>query len=106
MNKRPLAAAVIVILSIGSYTVFGQTPAPNMSFFVTSSNPKGVAISAVWPARTRYVSPWPVGAGGKTWHAYLSTSTVEKSKPLPHMSANTFAQLQKLRHLPISLLDH
>ena len=40
MNRRLLAAA-IAILSIGSYMAIAQTPAPNMSFFVTSSNPKG-----------------------------------------------------------------
>ena len=33
MNKRRLTTLVIAILSIGGYTAFAQTPAPNMSFF-------------------------------------------------------------------------
>ena len=48
MNRRSLAAAVIVILTIGSYSAFAQTPAPNMSFFVTSSNPKGGNLGGLY----------------------------------------------------------
>ncbi len=40
MNKKPLAAAAIAILSIGGYAI-AQKPAANMGFFVTSANPKG-----------------------------------------------------------------
>jgi hypothetical protein len=78
MNNRSLAAAVIMILTIGTYAAFAQTPAPNMSFFVTSANPKGgnlgglAGADAVCQGLARRRC-----AGGKTWHAYLSTSTVD-----------------------------
>jgi hypothetical protein len=78
MNKRVLAATVIVILSIGGTAAFAQGPTANMSFFVTISNSKGgnlgglTGADGVCQALAR-----AVGAGGKTWHAYLSTSTVD-----------------------------
>jgi hypothetical protein len=78
MKMQSLAVAVIAILSIGSNVVFAQTPAPNMSFFVTSSNPKGgnlgglAGADAVCQALAK-----AAGAGNKTWRAYLSTSTVD-----------------------------
>ena len=78
MNKRSLAAAVIAILTIGGYTAFAQTAAPNMSFFVTSSNPKGGNLGGLAGADAVCQSlARAAGAGGKTWHAYLSTSTVD-----------------------------
>jgi hypothetical protein len=78
MKKKSLAASVIAILSIGSQMAIAQTPATNMSFFVTSSNPKGgnlgglAGADAVCQELAR-----AAGAGTKTWHAYLSTSTVD-----------------------------
>src|SRR6187431_1708839 len=81
MKMKSLAAAAIVMLSIGSHVAFAQqnpAPAANMSFFVTSSNPKGgnlgglTGADAVCQALAR-----AAGAGSKTWHAYLSTSTVD-----------------------------
>src|SRR4051812_47271716 len=78
MNKRSLFAAVIAIVTIGSHAAMAQTPAPNMSFFVTSSNPKGgnlgglAGADAVCQELAR-----AVGAGNKTWRAYLSTSAVD-----------------------------
>src|SRR4029434_5825247 len=78
MNNRSLAAAVIMILTIGTYAAFAQTPAPNMSFFVSSSNPKGGNLGGLTGADAVCQSlARAVGAGGKTWHAYLSTSTVD-----------------------------
>src|ERR1041384_1162423 len=78
MNRRSLAAAVILILTIGSYSAFAQTPAPNMSFFVTSSNPKGGNLGGLTGADAVCQNlARAAGAGGKTWHAYLSTSTVD-----------------------------
>src|ERR1041384_6571642 len=78
MNRRSLAAAVILILTIGSYSAFAQTPAPNMSFFVTSSNPKGGNLGGLTGADAVCQSlARAAGAGGKTWPAYLSTSTVD-----------------------------
>src|SRR6476661_10400435 len=80
MKTRFLAAATIAVLSIGSQAFAQQnaTPAPNMSFFVTSSNPKGGNLGGLTGADAVCQSlARAVGAGGKTWHAYLSTSTVD-----------------------------
>jgi len=76
MNKRHLAAA-LAILSIGGYAI-AQKPAANMSFFVTSSNPKGGNLGGLSGADAVCQSlAQAAGAGGKTWHAYLSTSSVD-----------------------------
>ena len=78
MKKRLLAAAVISILSIAGQMAFAQTPAPNMSFFVTSSNPKGGNLGGLAGADAMCQDlARAVGAGNKTWHAYMSTSTVD-----------------------------
>jgi hypothetical protein len=78
MNKRVLAATVIVILSIGGTAAFAQGPASNMSFFVTSSNPKGGNLGGLTGAdAVCQTLARAAGVGGKTWHAYLSTSTVD-----------------------------
>jgi hypothetical protein len=78
MNKKPLAAAAIAILSIGGYTAIAQSPAANMSFFVTSSNPKGGNLGGLAGADAVCQSlAQAAGAGSKTWRAYLSTSTVD-----------------------------
>ena len=55
-----------------------QAPA-NMSFFVTSANPgKGGNLGGLAGADAHCQSlAAAVGAGGKTWRAYLSTSTVD-----------------------------
>jgi hypothetical protein len=77
MNKKPLAAAAIAALAIGGYAI-AQSPAANMSFFVTSSNPKGGNLGGLTGADAVCQSlAQAAGAGGKTWHAYLSTSTVD-----------------------------
>jgi len=78
MNKRSLAAAVIMILSVGASAAFAQTPSPKMSFFVTSSNPKGGNLGGLAGADAVCQSlAKAAGAGAKTWRAYLSTSTVD-----------------------------
>jgi hypothetical protein len=78
MNKRVLAATVIAIMSIGAGTAFAQTPAPNMSFFITSANPKGGNLGGLTGADAVCQSlARAVGRGNKTWHAYMSTSTVD-----------------------------
>jgi hypothetical protein len=42
INKKAMVAAVAVLgVGVGSAIVMAQSPAANMSFFVTSSNPKG-----------------------------------------------------------------
>ena len=77
IGKKPLAAAVVAALAIGGYAI-AQSPAANMSFFVTSSNPKGGNLGGLAGADAVCQSlAQAVGAGGKTWRAYLSTSTVD-----------------------------
>jgi len=78
MQMRLPAAAVIAILSIGSHAAMAQTPAANMSFFVTSSNAKGGNLGGLAGADAVCQSlAKAAGSGGKTWHAYLSTTTVD-----------------------------
>jgi hypothetical protein len=77
MNKKPLAAAALAALAIGGYAI-AQSPAANMSFFVTSANPKGGNLGGLAGADQVCQSlAQAAGAGGKTWHAYLSSSTVD-----------------------------
>lgn len=77
MTKRTYLAAAIAI-GIGAYAV-AQQPADNMSFFVTSTNPgPGGDLGGLSGADAYCESlAAAVGAGGKGWRAYLSTSTVD-----------------------------
>ena len=76
INKKAVAAGVAV-LALGTYAL-AQKPAANMSFFVTSSNPKGGNLGGLAGADALCQSlAKDAGAGAKTWHAYLSTSTVD-----------------------------
>jgi hypothetical protein len=78
MNKKTLVAVAIAMLSIGVFAAIAQAPAANMSFFVTSSNPKGGNLGGLAGADATCQSlAQAAGAGSKTWHAYLSTSTVD-----------------------------
>jgi hypothetical protein len=65
------------VLALGIGAAFAQAPA-NLSFFVTSTNPgKGGNLGGLAGADAHCQAlATAVGAGGKTWHAYLSTSTV------------------------------
>jgi hypothetical protein len=66
------------VLALGIGVALAQAPA-NMSFFVTSTNPgKGGDLGGLSGADAHCQSlAAAVGAGGKTWRAYLSTSTVD-----------------------------
>jgi len=78
MKKSTFAAALVVVLTIGSQLAMAQTPARNMSFFVTSSNPKGGKLGGLAGAdAVCQALAQAVGAGTKTWHAYMSSSTVD-----------------------------
>jgi hypothetical protein len=78
IKKKAIAAAGVAVLAFGTYTAFAQKAAGNMSFFVTSSNPKGGNLGGLAGADALCQSlAKDAGAGGKTWHAYLSTSTVD-----------------------------
>jgi hypothetical protein len=78
MINRKTVAAAIAVLAVGAYSAIAQTPAANMSFFVTSSNPKGGNLGGLAGADQVCQSlAQAAGAGRRTWHAYLSTSTVD-----------------------------
>jgi len=80
MINRKAVAAAGAVLALGAYTAVAQNarPAANMSFFVTSSNPKGGNLGGLAGGDQVCQSlAQAAGAGNKTWHAYLSTSTVD-----------------------------
>jgi len=77
MNRIQASGALgVLALSVG--VALAQAPA-NMSFFVTSANPgKGGNLGGLAGADAHCQAlAQAVGAGGKTWRAYLSTSTVD-----------------------------
>ena len=71
-------AAFAALVTLGSTAGHAQQPAPqspNMTFFVTSTGPgKGADLGGLAGAdRQCQTLAEAAGAGGKTWHAYLST---------------------------------
>jgi hypothetical protein len=76
IQTRYLVAA-LALLGLGAVPALAQAPADNMSFFVTSTNPgNGGNLGGLSGADAHCQSlAVAVGAGGKTWRAYLSTST-------------------------------
>jgi len=79
INKKAIAAAGVAVLALGTLTAVAQKPAANMGFFVTSANPKGGNLGGLAGGDALCQSlAQAAGAGGKTWHAYLSTSTVDE----------------------------
>jgi len=78
MITRKTVAAAIVVLVASVYSATAQNPAANMSFFVTSSNPKGGNLGGLAGAdQTCQSLAKAASAGSRTWRAYLSTSTVD-----------------------------
>ena len=78
MITRKTVAAAAVVLGIGAASAVAQSPAANMSFFVTSSNAKGGNLGGLAGAdQVCQALAKTAGAGAKTWRAYLSTSTVD-----------------------------
>ena len=75
--NRIQAFGVLSVMALGAGVAFAQSAA-NMSFFVTSANPgKGGNLGGLAGADAHCQSlAAAVGAGGKMWHAFLSTSTV------------------------------
>ncbi len=69
----PLAAGFSLLILLGA--VPGQAQQANMSFFVTSAGPgKGADLGGLAGADAHCQTlAASAGAGGKTWHAYLST---------------------------------
>ena len=72
--KRIQVLGGLAVLGVGVGIALAQAPA-NMSFFVTSANPgKGGNLGGLAGADAHCQSlAAAVGAGGKTWRAYLST---------------------------------
>jgi len=80
--RLPMAASMALIALCGIAQAQQQpTPSPNMSFFVTSKGPgKGADLGGLAGADAHcQMLAQAAGAGGKTWHAYLSTT----AGPLP-----------------------
>jgi hypothetical protein len=77
MSKRIYLAAAIAA-GLGAYAV-AQQPADNMSFFVTSANAGAGGDLGGLSGADAYCDSLAsaVGAGGKSWRAYLSTSSVD-----------------------------
>jgi hypothetical protein len=75
--RLPMLASIALIAVSGSAFAQQASPSPNMSFFVTSSGPgKGADLGGLAGADAHcQMLAQSVGAGGKTWHAYLSTNT-------------------------------
>ena len=75
--RLPMLAGV-ALLVLGGMAQAQQGPqAPNMTFFVTSAGPgKGADLGGLEGADAHCQKlAATAGAGGKTWHAYLSTNT-------------------------------
>ncbi|HEX9718935.1 MAG TPA: hypothetical protein VGA59_04325 [Ramlibacter sp.] len=74
------AAATVGLLVACAYSGAGEGGNP-MSFFITSANPgKGADLGGLAGAdRHCQALAAAVGAGGRTWHAYLSTAATASS---------------------------
>ena len=70
-----LCASVVLFGSVAAQAQQPPPQAPEMTFFVTSAGPgKGADLGGLEGAdRHCQMLAQTVGAGGKTWHAYLST---------------------------------
>jgi hypothetical protein len=82
--RFPMLASV-ALLALGGIAQAqqqGPQPNPNMSFFVSSKGPgKGADLGGIAGADAHcQMLAQSVGAGGKTWHAYLSSNT-DMTKP-------------------------
>ncbi len=76
MNVKLITTATVVALSLGSIAILKAQTAPNMSFFITSAGPGDGANLGGLAGADRHCQNLAaaVGAGGKTWHAYLSAA--------------------------------
>src|SRR3984957_15580015 len=81
--RLPMLAGV-ALLVLGGMAQAQQGPqAPNMTFFVTSAGPgKGADLGGLAGADAHCQQlETTVGAGGKTWHACLSTNAANQGGP-------------------------
>jgi hypothetical protein len=76
-HSSVLAASALLALTLNGTAQAQQTPSPEMSFFVTSAPVgKGGDLGGIEGADAHCQQlAAAVGAGGKTWHAYLSSPT-------------------------------
>ena len=81
MSKYSRAAVVVasIVLAVTGGAVAQQPQSPNMTFFITSvGSPFGADFGGIEGAdRHCQELATRVGAGGKTWRAYLSTQAVD-----------------------------
>ena len=79
-----LAAGALLSLGAGASAQQGPPQAPNMSFFVTSvGSGKGADLGGIAGADAHCQQlATTVGAGGKTWHAYLSSTANAPGGPI------------------------
>src|ERR1700736_1215988 len=76
--RLPMLTSVAVIVLSGAAFAQQQAPqSPNMTFFVTTAGPgKGADLGGIEGADALCQRlAQGAGAGGKTWHAYLSSNT-------------------------------
>ena len=79
MTQARYVVAALALVALGAGPALAQGPADNMTFFVTSANPgNGGNLGGLSGADAHCeLLAAGVGVGGKTWRAYLSTSTVD-----------------------------
>ena len=79
MVQAKYLLAPLAILTLGVYPALAQGPADTMSFFVTSSNPGNGGDLGGLEGADAYCQSLAdaAGAGDNTWHAYLSSSSVD-----------------------------
>src|SRR5258705_11241114 len=83
--RYSLLASAVLLLGVSSGAQAQQVPqAPNMSFFVTSAGPgKGGDLGGLAGADAHCQTlATTIGAGGKTWHAYLSSTALAQGGPV------------------------
>jgi hypothetical protein len=76
MKSKTVLVGLAVLLVAAAYPLLAQQADPNMSFFLTSENSgKGADFGGLAGADAHCQAlADTVGAGGKTWRAYLSTT--------------------------------
>ena len=84
MRSSMLAAAALVSLGVSAQAQQQVPQSPNMTFFVTSAGSgKGADLGGLAGADAHCQQlAAAVGAGGKTWRAYLSTSANAQGGPV------------------------
>lgn len=79
MTHTRYFVAALALVALAAAPAMAQNAAPNMSFFVTSSNPGNGGNLGGLAGADAYCDQLAtaVGRGDRTWRAYLSTNTVD-----------------------------